>query len=212
MTNNGDGFVERAKKHWLFWIVSICVACIAATYYVVKELVVEPRNFVIQDRDKKIDELKAENKTLKDDLEKIKNKPMLDCLTKENIEMNYVKREDYVQVQRRLTDVSSERNDLMSRLKESEEQSATVLKPTWIISGMVMRIFNDQVLLRVKSTHSNLKTAIVELHIPGETSMQEFIVPFGKRQIFVFKKMSYFLDVLDIDDEKAQIAISRMLP
>jgi hypothetical protein len=60
--------VEKAKKHWFVGIISIAVLCISITWIVAVELLVKPRDFIIEQNEKKISEHENEKKSLEDKL------------------------------------------------------------------------------------------------------------------------------------------------
>ena len=49
--------VEKARKHWLVGIISIAVICISITWVVAIEILVKPRDFSIDQQEKKIKQL-----------------------------------------------------------------------------------------------------------------------------------------------------------
>jgi hypothetical protein len=73
--------VEKAKKHWFVGIISIAVLCIGITWVVAVEILVKPRDFIIEQKEKKITELEKvitghekEKKSLEDKLDLCREK------------------------------------------------------------------------------------------------------------------------------------------
>jgi len=60
--------VEKAKKHWFVGIISIAVLCIGITWVVAVEILVKPRDFIIEQNEKKISEHEKEKESLNDEL------------------------------------------------------------------------------------------------------------------------------------------------
>jgi len=60
--------VEKAKKHWFVGIISITVLCISITWIVAIEILVKPRDFIIEQKEKKISEHENEKKSLENKL------------------------------------------------------------------------------------------------------------------------------------------------
>lgn len=60
--------VEKAKKHWFVGVISIAVLCISITWGVAVEILVKPRDFIIEQNEKKISELENEKKSLEEKL------------------------------------------------------------------------------------------------------------------------------------------------
>ena len=73
--------VEKTKKHWFFGVVSIAVVCTGFAWIVAWELFVKPREYTLEQNEKKINELKERISELKDKLDSCKNelKKCRDC-------------------------------------------------------------------------------------------------------------------------------------
>ncbi|MCP4344079.1 MAG: hypothetical protein GY795_00960 [Desulfobacterales bacterium] len=142
-----DNIIEKTKKHWFIGVIIIGVACISTTLFLANELLVKPRDFALNEREKKIADKEKELSELKLRIEKL-SKEYKDCVSKSD------KNKRLIPIQPNQSKLSNKQNETTG-VSTASICKINIIEPT----KKNVSIYNDKNKL---SLYGN-----IELGVPG---------------------------------------------